>query len=69
MLPKAVYEALPWLYMAVGALTPALLASDLKYLPAILFFATGVLVLMLRSHARASAKRRLNVSVGRPRPH
>jgi pSer/pThr/pTyr-binding forkhead associated (FHA) protein len=68
MLPKGVYEALPWLYMAIGALTPALLASDLKYLPAILFFVTGVLVLMLRNSARTRLKRRLKASVGRSQP-
>jgi Flp pilus assembly protein TadB len=68
MLPKAVYEALPWLYMAIGALTQALLASDLKYLPVILFFATGVFVLMLRSSARARQKRRMKASVGRAQP-
>lgn len=69
MFPKGIYEALPWLYMAVGALTPALLTSDLKYLPAVLFFVTGILVLMMRSSARTKLKRRAKVSVGRPRPH
>ncbi len=68
MLPRGIYEALPWIYMAVGAITPALLDSDLKYLPALLFFVTGGVVLLLRRNARSALNRRVNVSVGRPRP-
>jgi hypothetical protein len=48
MLPKGLYDALPWLYMALGALSAALLASDLKYLPSLLFVLAGMLVLAFR---------------------
>ncbi|HXG28519.1 MAG TPA: hypothetical protein VNJ47_06710 [Nevskiales bacterium] len=57
MLPKGLYDALPWLYMAMGATVTALLESDLKYLPAALFVTAGVLVLLYRSASRKVAAR------------
>jgi hypothetical protein len=64
MLPKGLYDALPWLYMAMGATVTALLESDLKYLPAVLFVIAGVLVLLYRSAGRRAAAH----APARPRP-
>jgi hypothetical protein len=57
MLPRGLYEALPWLYMAIGAMTTALLESEIKYLPALLFFSAGTLVLMYRHVGRDTRPR------------
>lgn len=57
MLPKPLYDALPWMYMTFGAITTALLESDLKFLPAVLFFLAGCLVLAFRFVPRPEQRR------------
>lgn len=56
MLPKGLYDALPWLYMAGGGLVTAVLESDLKFLPALLFFLAGGMVFLYRRAARGPAR-------------
>lgn len=56
MLPKGLYDALPWLYMALGALSAAVLDSGIKYLPSLMFFLAGMLVLAFR-HFHGSPRR------------
>jgi hypothetical protein len=68
MLPKGLYDALPWLYMAVGALTAAMLEGDLRFMPALLFFVASGLVLMFRWNARSVAHRPGRASLGRSPP-
>jgi hypothetical protein len=55
MLPKALYDALPWLYMGIGALVGAGLESQFKYMPATVLMLAGVLVLIWRSRSTASS--------------
>jgi hypothetical protein len=69
MLPKGVYDALPWLYMAVGAMSAALLEGDLKFLPTVLFFTAGVLVLLYRQASRSAARPHSRTRPAHPRHH
>jgi hypothetical protein len=46
--PAAVYKALPFFYLALGALVAELLESPIKYGPAILFVIAGIQVLLWR---------------------
>ncbi|MGH8458683.1 MAG: hypothetical protein ACRESV_04980 [Nevskiales bacterium] len=69
MLPKGLYDTLPWLYMAIGALTTALLESDLKFLPALLFFVAGGMVLLYRRTARPAGRPRAHTQPAHPRHH
>ena len=69
MLPKGLYDALPWLYMAIGAMSAALLEGDLKFLPTVLFFTAGALVLLYRQASRSSARPRGRTQPGHPRHH
>jgi hypothetical protein len=67
MLPKGLYTALPWLYIALGVVVTLKLESDIKYLPAAALVLAGLLVLAYR-HFRG-ASRRAAVSARRQRPH
>ncbi|KAF0812724.1 hypothetical protein IGB42_02564 [Andreprevotia sp. IGB-42] len=52
MLPKPVYEALPFVYFGLGMLTMAALDSPAKYLSILLLVAAGGLVLFMRHKNR-----------------
>jgi hypothetical protein len=58
-LPKGLYDALPYVYMTVGAVTTAVLETELKFVPAALFFVAGALVLAWRLAARGERPQRL----------
>jgi hypothetical protein len=69
MLPKGLYEALPWLYMAIGAMSAALLEGGLRFLPTLLFFAAGALVLLYRQAGRSAVQPRSRTRSRHPRSH
>lgn len=55
MMPKSLYDAMPYAYMAFGASITAVMDSPLKYVPAILFISAGMLIFSWR---RVSAQKR-----------
>ncbi len=69
MLPKGLYEALPWLYMAIGALSAALLEGGLRFLPMVLFFTAGILVLLYRQTSRRTSRPHARTPTAHPRRH
>lgn len=54
VLPKPVYEMLPYGYLAVALLTYALLDSGMRYLSGTVFLAAGLMVLYWRMHYRST---------------
>ena len=52
VLPKPVYESMPYAYLLAGAAALVLIDSAGKYLPAVIFVATAVWVLRIRHHYR-----------------
>lgn len=48
VLPKPVYESIPYAYLVAGVLTFLLIESAGRYLPAIFFIAAALLVFQLR---------------------
>lgn len=52
MLPKILYELLPYLYLSVGAGSGLVATSALLLLSSILFIATGIIVLVMRINYR-----------------
>ena len=56
MLPKPVYEALPFVYFALGALTMASIDSPTKYLSVFALVGAGVLVVLMRHQSRHKHK-------------
>ncbi len=48
-LPKPIYNALPYIYLLAGVLTPLLLYSRIAAISAVLFFAAGGITLAERS--------------------
>lgn len=57
MLPKQLYEILPYLYMVIGVLVLFALGNFLALFSGLLFFMAGSLIWILRSdHRRASRK-------------
>ncbi len=58
VLPKPVYEVLPYGYLVVALLTYALLESGMRYLSGTVFLAAGLMVLYWRMHYRSTQKAR-----------
>lgn len=69
MLPKLVYEPLPYFYIALGGVLTITLDSSLKYLPVALFICAGLLVLSMRRYFRRDLdrQRQLRTSARRRR--
>jgi hypothetical protein len=51
MLPKPLYDALPYLYLGTGSLVGGMLESTLKLMPTATFMAIGMYVLFRRATA------------------
>lgn len=58
VLPKPVYEVLPYGYLVVALLTYALLESGMRYLSGTVFLAAGLMVLYWRMHYRSTQQAR-----------
>lgn len=56
VLPKPVYEMLPYGYLVIALLTYALLESGVRYLSGTVFLAAGLMVLYWRMHYRSTQK-------------
>ena len=57
MIPKKLYETLPYLYMAIGVLVLFVLGNYFALFSGLMFFMAGSLIWILRSdHRRASRK-------------
>jgi len=48
MLPQFLYDALPYIYMSVGALTAISIANTLAFISGAIFGATAVYVFIMR---------------------
>ncbi|TDY00046.1 hypothetical protein [Thiohalophilus thiocyanatoxydans] len=56
MIPKPVYELLPYFYLCVGVAAMLWLEGIMPFASGLLMSMTGVLVLWLRHHHRQSAR-------------
>jgi len=56
MIPKPVYELLPYFYLCAGIAAMLLLEGVIPFVSGLLMSMTGVLVLWLRHHHRQSAR-------------
>jgi type II secretory pathway component PulF len=61
MLPRKLYELLPYLYIVTGIVSTSLIDSTIVLISSILLIATGVFVLLMRRSYRKSLKRKLRV--------
>ncbi len=52
VLPKPVYEALPYLYVSFGLLALAMIESGARFIPGAMLIVAGLIVLHLRFSAR-----------------
>ena len=68
MLPRKLYELLPYLYIVTGIVSTSLIDSTIVLLSSILLIATGVSVLLMRRSYRKSlnSKRRVGEFFTRP---
>ena len=63
MLPKILYELLPYIYLSIGAGSGVVATSAIVLVASILFIATGVIVIMMRiSYRRKIRSNRLLLS-------
>ena len=63
MLPKILYELLPYMYLSIGAWGGVVTTSAIVLLASILFIATGIIVMMMRiSYRRKIRSNRLLLS-------
>lgn len=67
MVPKPLYEALPFIYFGMGMLTMAAIDSPAKYLPTLLLAGAGISVLYMRYTSRHARKPIRTVHRGRHR--
>ncbi len=56
MLPKPLYEALPFIYFGMGMLTMAAIDSPARYFPTLLLAVAGSAVLYMRYSYRKQAR-------------
>jgi hypothetical protein len=68
MMSKSLYDAMPYAYMAIGALITALMDTPLKYLPAALFVSAGLLVFSWRHLGMRPRRQPPAHSPHRPQP-
>ena len=63
MLPKILYELLPYMYLSLGAGSGLVSSSAIVLVASILFIATGIIVIMMRiSYRRKIRSNRLLLS-------
>jgi len=56
MLPRSIYEALPYLYIAAGLLCRVFIDSDIVYIPSALLVLAGLIVIWMRRKATMKFK-------------
>ncbi len=56
MLPKILYELLPYLYLSVGAGSGVITTSAIVLIASVLFMGTGIMVIMMRMNYRRKIK-------------
>lgn len=57
MLPKPLYEALPYLYITIAVLSVTLIESRASVIPATILLAAAGMVLMMRHNGRSASRR------------
>lgn len=67
MLPKPLYEALPYVYFGMGMLTMAAIDSPARYFPTLLLAVAGMVVLFMRYSNRHGRKPAQAMTRGRHR--
>lgn len=58
MLPKVIYELLPYLYLGIGVGSGVTISSTLVFIASVLLMATGILVLVMRITYRREIRRK-----------
>ena len=58
MLPKVIYEMLPYLYLSIGFGSGVTISSTLVFIASVLLMATGILVLVMRITYRREIRRK-----------
>lgn len=58
MLPKMIYEMLPYLYLSIGVGSGITISSTLVFIASVLLMATGILVLVMRITYRREIRRK-----------
>lgn len=61
MLPRQLYELLPFLYMLTGVVCAALIDSTVVLISSMLLIVTGVFVLLMRKNFRKSLNQRFEL--------
>ena len=61
ILPRKLYELLPYLYIFTGIVSTSLIDSTIVLVSSILLIATGVFVLLMRRSYRKSLDRKLRI--------
>ncbi len=59
MLPRPLYELLPYLYLAIGFSTSLILDSSMVFIAATLLIATGIAILFMRFNYRRNIRQML----------
>jgi hypothetical protein len=62
MLPRKLYELLPYLYIFTGIISASLVDSTVVLISSILLIVTGVFVFIMRTTYRKSGKSRVNTA-------
>lgn len=57
MLPKIIYEMLPYLYLSVGVSSGLTINSPIVFIASVLLMLTGVLVISMRINYRREMRR------------
>ncbi len=57
MLPKLIYEMLPYLYLSMAIVGSVMMHSTIVYMAALIFMMTGLLVLTMRFTYRREIRR------------
>jgi len=58
MLPKMIYEMLPYLYLSIGVGSGITISSTLVFIASVLLMTTGILVLVMRITYRREIRRK-----------
>jgi hypothetical protein len=58
LLPKMLYELLPYMYLSIGAGGGAVISSAIVLVASVAFIATGIIVIMMRISYRRKIRSR-----------